>query len=101
MNSTVQLISFFVSFVYGIFFYLTSVFNKFIISNRKFLFKFLITLIFVVDIVILYIYIMFKINYGIIHPYFLLVLFLGYLFMFFFYPKIKIICKIYVKKLKH
>ena len=63
MNSTVQLISFLVSFIYGIIFYLLTRFNKYIIENRKIVFRFIITLIFIIDIAILYIIYLYNISY--------------------------------------
>ena len=68
MNSYVQVISFLVSFIYGIAFYLFARFNKFMLSNKNNVIKLLVTLVFVIDMVILYIYLMYKINFGIIHP---------------------------------
>lgn len=100
MTSEIQVISFIVSFIYGIFFYLLARFNKFILSNRKDLFKLVITVIFVIDIVILYIYIMFKVNNGIIHPYFVAIIIIGYYLMARYYERLINLCKICVKKLK-
>ena len=100
MNSYIQLISFLVSFLYGIFFYLLTRFNKYILVNRKLFFKFFITLIFIIDIVILYIYILYKINHGYFHLYFLITVIIGFLVTHVFYPKIKNMCKMYVKKIK-
>ena len=70
MNSYVQVLSFVVSFIYGLVFYLLSYANKIMINNKNNVIKLLITLVFVIDMVILYIYIMYKINFGMIHPYF-------------------------------
>lgn len=96
MNSYVQVISFLVSFIYGIAFYLFARFNKFMLSNKNNVIKLLVTLVFVIDMVILYIYLMYKINFGIIHPYFVLVVILGFFFMLKTYEK----CKKYVKMIK-
>lgn len=96
MNSYVQVISFLVSFIYGIAFYLFARFNKFMLSNKNNVIKLLVTLVFVIDMVILYIYLMYKINFGIIHPYFVLVVILGFFFMLKIYEK----CKKYVKMIK-
>ena len=99
MNSYIQLISFFVSFIYGIFFYLLTRFNRYILVNKGWFLKFFITMIFIIDIVILYIYILYKINHGYFHLYFLITVIIGYLITYVFYLKIKNICKIYVKKI--
>ena len=45
MNSYVQVISFLVSFIYGIVFYLFARFNKVMLSNKDNVIKFLITLV--------------------------------------------------------
>ena len=77
MNSYVQVISLLVSFIYGIVFYILSKFNKYIISNKNNIVKLLVTTVYVVDMVIIYIFIMYKINFGNIHPYFIISLILG------------------------
>ena len=89
MNSTVQLISFLVSFIYGIIFYLLTRFNKYIIENRKIVFRFIITLIFIIDIAILYIYIIYRINHGYFHIYFIFTVIIGFIVTHVFYGKIK------------
>ena len=93
MNSYVQVISFLVSFIYGIVFYLFARFNKGMLSNKNNLIKFLITLVFVLDMVILYIYMMYKINFGMIHPYFVIVVLIGYVVMMLLYDK----CVVFIK----
>lgn len=97
MDSTVQLISLIISFLYGSIFYLLARFNKYILKNHKDIFKLFINVIFVIDMVILYIYIMFKINYGLIHIYFIFALVLGFIIMMSYFDKIKQFCKIHVK----
>lgn len=96
MNSYIQVLSFLVSFIYGIFFYLLTRFNKYILVNKNTYIKFIVTLVFIIDIVILYIYLMYKINFGIIHPYFVSFVILGFWFMSLMYN----LCKKYVKKHK-
>ena len=91
MNSLVQVVSFLVSFVYGIVIYLLSRFNKYILINKKTFFKLIITLVFIIDMVILYIYILYRINHGYFHIYVVTNV---------FYKKIKKICKMFVKKKK-
>ena len=96
MNSYVQVFSFLVSFIYGVLFYLFARFNRFMISNKNNAIKLIVTFVFVIDMVILYIYLMYKINFGIIHPYFVMVVVLGFFFMLKMYSK----CKNCVKKIK-
>lgn len=100
MNSYVQVLSFLVSFIYGIVFYLFARFNKFILSNKNNVIKLLVTLVFVIDMVILYIYIMYKVNFGMIHPYFVAVVLVGYIFMMFLYDKCSMLIKRCLKKLR-
>lgn len=95
MDSKLQIISLGVSFGYGVIFYLLTRFNKYIISNTSNWFKLLISIVFVIDIVVLYIYIMYNINLGVIHPYFIAVLIIGYIGMYWCYDKVR--CKIVVK----
>lgn len=100
MSSYVQVLSFLISFIYGICFYLFTRFNKFMLSNKNNVIKLLVSLVFVIDMVILYIYIMYKINYGMIHPYFVAVVFFGYIVMMFMYDKCVSLLKKLIKKIK-
>lgn len=81
MSSLIQLISLGVSFFYGVFFYLVNKINELMIDKKNYFIKVLVTLVFIIDVVILYIYIMYKINNGIIHPYFIVLVVLGYVVM--------------------
>ena len=99
MTSYIQIISFLISFIYGIFFYLLSRFNKYILDNKNKLITLIITTIFIIDIVILYIYIIYKINHGCFHIYFLITVIIGFSLTNIYYYKLKNICKIYVKKI--
>lgn len=100
MNSYVQVLSFVISFIYGLVFYLLSYANKVMINNKNNVVKLLITLVFVIDMVILYIYIMYKINFGMIHPYFVAVVFIGYIVMMFTLDKCILLFKNILKNLK-
>ena len=100
MNSYIQVLSFTFSFSYGIFFYLASLFNKTILNKKSNIPQIFITLIFIIDIVILYIYLMYKINNGKFHIYFIISMILGYMFMMFNKDKLYHFCKKNVNKLK-
>ncbi len=100
MNSYIQVISFLISFVYGVIFYLFTRFNKFMLSNKNNVIKLLVTLVFVIDMVILYIYIMYRVNFGMIHPYFVAVVLIGYVVMMLLYDKCVVFIKNVLKKLK-
>ena len=100
MNSYIQIISFVLSFLYGIFFYIFSTINENILVKKSNFFKLFITLIFIIDIVILYIFLLYKVNNGIFHIYFIVTVILGYLFMAFNKSKLYLLCKKCVNKLK-
>lgn len=100
MNSIVQLLSFLVSFVYGCIFYWLTRFNYGLLKDKKVTTKFIVTLVFIVDIVIIYIYLLYKINHGYFHIYFVLMLILGFSLMNVWGNKIINFCQKYVKKMK-
>lgn len=79
MDYKLQLLSLLVSFIYGIFFYFTSVLNFRIIKKCHKIFKYIITFIYMLDISILYVSIMYKVNNGYIHGYFLIMLLCGFI----------------------
>lgn len=88
MDAKTQIIALSISFIYGIFFYLSWIFNKWIIKNKKRIYRSLCTILYMYIIVLLYIVIIFKINYGEFHPYFFILLILG------FYTGIKMLKKV-------
>lgn len=100
MDSYIQVLSFLLSFFYGMLFYLLTRFNYYILEKKKVFLKFLVTLVFIIDIVILYVYLMYKINNGNFHIYFCIVLILGYILMNKMYERTKKLCKKCVNKLK-
>ncbi len=100
MNSYIQLFSFLASFLYGMIFYLLSRFNCFILEKKNNISKFLVTLVFIIDIVILYVYMMYKINNGYFHIYFVILVILGFILMNKYYKIFKDICIRYVNKFK-
>ena len=100
MNSYIQLFSFLASFLYGMIFYLLSRFNYFILYNKNNIIKFIVTLVFIIDIVILYVYMMYKINNGYFHIYFVALVVLGFVLMYKCYKIFKDICIRYVNKFK-
>ena len=75
----IQILSFFVSFLYGIFFGITVEINdRFLYSSYKF-FQILFSFVFIVFHTLLYFLLLLKINFGYVHFYFFLCVFLGYL----------------------
>lgn len=97
MTSTMQLISFFISFIFGIFFYFITVLNFKLIENLKKYIQHILTFIYVLDIVIIYIIIFYHLNKGYFHIYFILMVFLGFFVGYILYKSL--ISKIDFKKL--
>lgn len=82
MDYKIQILSLIYSFGYGVFFYFLSILNdKILIKNR--VLSVVLLLLFVFINALLYITILYKINFGIFHIYFLIMLALGYYFVFF------------------
>lgn len=79
MELKLQLLSLFVSFIFGIFLFIMFKVNYkylFLVSNRK---KILFNFIFCFDLSILYFLIMYYLNSGRLHLYFLLLIIFGFL----------------------
>lgn len=98
MNSITQLFLIIISFFYGIIFFLLAKYNMWITKNLKTFFKYLITFIFIIDIVIIYIYFVYQINHGKFHLYFLISLFLGYCVMGLNFQNTVKLCQKFKKK---
>lgn len=84
MNAEIQLITLAVSYLYGFFFYYLYKINYQIIKKKKRFYQSLITILFMYNIVLIYIIIIFKINNGMFHLYFFIIISLG------FYSNIKL-----------
>ena len=97
MSANLQLISFIISFIYGIMFALLTIFNFKLIANLKTIYKHLITFMYVLDITIIYIIILYHLNKGYFHIYFILTVFLGFLVGIILYKKL--LSKINVKRI--
>lgn len=82
MTSILQLISFCVSFIYGIIFYFITLLNFKLISDLKLFWQHIITMIYVFDMIIIYIIIFFHLNKGYFHIYFIAMVIIGYLIGF-------------------
>ncbi len=80
MDYKIQLLSFLFSFLFGIFFFITNYFNKKLITNKRMFFQYIITFLYIINIVLFYILVLYKINRGVFHIYFLIMVLLGYLF---------------------
>ena len=96
MDYKLQLLSFVVSFIYGIVFYLGNRLNSYLIKNEKVVFKYINTFLFIIDFALLYVVLIYKVNRGIFHIYFIIVAILGYILTLSQFEK----SKKYVKWLK-
>jgi len=104
MQNEIQLLSFFASFIFGIFFAFLNDLNNKLIAKGKKGFKIAATILFIVNISLLYLFLMYRINEGVIHLYFLLFVVLGYVARS-YKPKVltKTVKKVsnYLKKVKN
>ena len=88
MALKIQLYSFFVSFVYGFVFYILLEINSKFIYSSKILVKIISSFIFVIFNILLYFFILMKVNNGYIHLYFFLCIICGYVLCKVFYERI-------------
>lgn len=78
MNAKTQIIVLLFSYFYGFFFFYLSYLNKKIIDKKNKIYRSLITILFMYNIVLIYIIITYKINNGKFHPYFFIMIILGF-----------------------
>lgn len=88
MDAKTQIIVLLFSYFYGFFFFSLSYLNKKIIDKKSKLYRSLINILFIYNIVLLYIIIIYKLNNGNFHPYFFIMIVLG------FYSSIKLTKKL-------
>lgn len=79
MTSNLQLVSFIVSFIFGIMFYFLTYINFKLLKNLKLFIQHILTLVYVLDMIIIYIIIFYKLNKGYFHIYFLFIVILGFI----------------------
>ena len=97
MNNYVQLYSFLFSFGFGVLFAFLNEINTKLISRSPNIFKIVITFLFVLDVSLLYLVTIYFINNGILHLYFFIFIFLGYIFSV---KKIKLLTSCIVSKIR-
>ncbi len=78
MNLKLQVLSLIFSFVFGYFFSLLVNINYKLLFNKNKIIKYLGTFFFVIDMSLIYFLCIYKINNGILHPYFLILFILGF-----------------------
>jgi|GEM_PF-1892800 len=79
MDYKLQIISLLVSFSFGVLFTILVEINRKLISNKKKYLQNILTVVFIMDIVLLYILIIYKVNGGTFHLYFILLIIFGYI----------------------
>ena len=92
MDIILQIETFFYSFIFGFIFFYITFFHFKLTKKKSKLVRFVLDFIYVMDIVFVYLIILYKINLGIFHIYFFFIIVLGYYIGF--------ICKKNVKVLK-
>ena len=82
MSLSEQFLSIGFSFIYGVVLSFLYNFNYNLLFNKEKVFKIVFNILFVLDLVLIYFLIIKKINGGIIHPYFYLLIILGFVSCF-------------------
>ena len=88
MNINIQIYSLLFSFLYGIIFYILLEINYNFLFEGKSIYRIIISFLFVIVLSLIYFLILLKINNGILHLYFFLLMFTGYLLSFVIYKKL-------------
>lgn len=81
MNSYVQLFCLVGSFCYGMFMYYCNKIHFYFIHNKMILVRFIGNLLYVFNMSLFYVCVLYKVNNGILHLYFILFLLVGYFFV--------------------
>lgn len=78
MSSWIQLICLIFSFFYGMFISFFNEIHYSLIKNKIWLFKIISSCLYVYLISLLYVYVLYRINFGVIHIYFIILLLIGF-----------------------
>ena len=79
MNAKVQIIVLVFSYFFGLIFYFLNYLNILIIKDMKKIYRSFITILFMYNIVLIYLICLYKLNQGMFHIYFLFLLILGFM----------------------
>ena len=79
MTAKVQIIVLLFSYLYGIMFYILSHLNNLFIHKKNKIYRSITSIVFIYNIVLIYIIAIFKINNGSFHIYFLIMIILGFI----------------------
>ena len=88
MSLNIQIYSLLFSFLYGIIFYILLEINYRFLFEGKIIYRIIISFLFVMVLSLVYFLILLKINNGVLHLYFFLSMFTGYLVSFVIYKKL-------------
>ena len=88
MSLNIQIYSLLFSFLYGIIFYILLEINYRFLFEGKIIYRIIISFLFVMVLSLVYFLILLKINNGVLHLYFFLSMFTGYLLSFVIYKKL-------------
>jgi len=80
MNHILQLLSFLVSFLFGIIFSFISRYHYNMVFKLSKMPRYVLTVLFILDVSLAYILLLYYVNHGIVHIYFVVVTLIGYLF---------------------
>jgi hypothetical protein len=78
MPLEIQIKSLLFSFIFGVFFAVMYNLNKRYIYGRERYYKIITTFLFIINLGFFYYLVLLKINFGIIHPYFLIMIYVGF-----------------------
>lgn len=90
MSAISQLVMLGVNFIYGFLIFFVAIINYSFVKNETIIVKLLLTLLFALDFSILYLIIVYKINCGIFHFYYLIAFAAGFLLAYFIKKHVKI-----------
>ncbi len=90
MEETLQLLSFFISFVFGFFFHLCARFHFKVSDKYPILLKYVSTFLFLLDGVLFYLLLLYYLNGGVLHIYFLFFVFLGFFLYGYLQKRVKL-----------
>lgn len=100
MTAYKTLLILFINFIYGIVFFYLSILNYKLFFKDQALIKLIMFILFTIDNVFIYLIIIYKLNYGIFHIYYLFCFIMGFLLANYIMYKMLNLCKIVFKKRK-
>ncbi len=100
MTAYKTLLILFINFIYGIVFFYLSILNYKLFFKDQALIKLIMFILFTIDNVFIYLIIIYKLNYGIFHIYYLFCFIMGFLLANYIKYKMLNLCKIVFKKRK-